>query len=191
MEAIENSSGLFREIERRFRIGVTHLREVGSTNDFASAKNPFYHGDLIVADYQSRGRGQRGNRWKGERGSNLLFTLIAIPDGITPEEQFYLSKITAVSLAETLLGYGIPATIKWPNDVYVGDKKIAGILIENDLMGPSICKSMIGVGVNLNQRTFDPDLPNPTSFLLEKGCEVPRQDFLSSFLDRFFRRWAL
>ena len=84
-------------------------------------------------------------------------------------EQFVLNEIASLSVVDFLSLHGIPARIKWPNDIYVGSKKICGILIENSLRGSGVSSSIIGIGLNINQRNFNVNLPNPTSMVLEKG----------------------
>ena len=125
---------------------------------------------------QSAGRGQRGNIWSSKPGENLTFSIVlkfSIPDAadeILPPlkafDQFILTEITSVSVVEFLFRHGIEAKIKWPNDIYVGSKKICGILIENSVRGSFLSSSIIGIGLNINQRNFDVNIPNPTSMAL-------------------------
>jgi len=163
---------------------IKHFQEVTSTNDEAGAPS-WNHGDVIWADYQTRGRGQRGNRWESAHGANLTFSIVLKPQDFPVENQFYISKIISLALVRALSGFGLQPTVKWPNDIYVGDKKMAGILIENDLLGYHIAKSIIGVGVNINQEIFDPELPNPTSFILSTGQPIDSADILKSILHHF------
>ena len=90
---------------------------------------------MVIADAQTAGRGQRGNSWESEPGKNLTFTLLHRPKGVLPREQFAISEATALAVADFLEENGISAAVKWPNDIYVGDRKIAGILIEHSLTG--------------------------------------------------------
>jgi BirA family biotin operon repressor/biotin-[acetyl-CoA-carboxylase] ligase len=153
---------------------INHFDEVISTNDTAAGKI-YGHGAVIRAEYQSGGRGQRGNRWASERGRNLIFSVVLQPQGVVVERQFYISKIVSVALVRALTDFGIGATVKWPNDIYIGNRKTAGILIENDLMGSGIARSVVGIGLNVNQMEFDPALPNPTSLALAAGREIDRE----------------
>lgn len=119
----------------------------------------------IRADYQTAGRGQAGNSWESEKGKNLLFSsLLRYPD-LQAAEQWRLSMLVAVVTREMLAQY-LPTealTIKWPNDIYYGDKKLVGILIENSLNGKNIGYSIAGIGVNVNQTTWRSSAPNPIS----------------------------
>ena len=121
---------------------------------------------VVAAREQTAGRGQRGNRWLSQAGENLTFSLVLKPSGLVAADQMQLTALAAVAVRSYLLSEGIPARIKWPNDIYVGDRKICGMLIENSLEGPRIRHSVIGIGLNVNQRTFPPGLLNPTSMAL-------------------------
>jgi BirA family biotin operon repressor/biotin-[acetyl-CoA-carboxylase] ligase len=169
---------------------ISRLDEVVSTNDTA-AQPHWKHGDVIRAEYQSGGRGQRGNRWASERGVNLMFSVVFQPRELAVENQFYLSKIVSIALVHTLADFGIEAAVKWPNDLYIGDRKTAGILIENDLMGSRIAKSIIGIGLNVNQLEFDPALPNPVSLALAVGRAVDREAVFDRFLNRLAAGYGL
>ena len=127
---------------------------------------------VVSALSQTAGRGQRGNTWSSAPGENLTFSILlkytndsATSPQLKASDQFIISEITALAVVEFLEKYGISAKIKWPNDIYVNDKKICGILIENSLRGEYLNSSIIGIGLNINQRNFDVNLPNPTSFV--------------------------
>ncbi len=167
-----------------------YLRETTSTNDDARSSS-YLHGDVIWAERQSAGRGQRGNVWISGEGLNATFSVVLEPDGLEARRQFLISQITALSLVEMLAEYGICAKIKWTNDIYIGDNKIIGVLIENRLSGSSIARSIIGVGININQLIFDPALPNPTSMLRERGDgeQIPRREVVESFC-RSLMKWC-
>lgn len=119
-----------------------------------------------AAEYQTAGRGQRGNKWLGEKSMNLAFSILFKPNNLKASEQFKISMISALGVCEYLKEYGVDAKIKWPNDIYVGDKKICGMLIENSIVADRLSLSVSGIGININQRSFDPTLPNPTSLSL-------------------------
>ncbi len=139
-----------------------------STND--EAQDPKYrHADLIRADEQTAGRGQRGHSWQSASGENLLCTLILEPQFLRAAQQFSLLEAVALGLADALSSLGLAPRIKWTNDMYVGDRKIAGVLIEHALCGVMLRRTVIGIGLNVNQMQFDPALPNPTSLCLETG----------------------
>lgn len=151
---------------------------LGSTND--EARNPLYReGDIVIAERQTAGRGQRGHTWESAEGKNLTFSLILEPTFLPINEQFLLSEVLALGLVDTFAEYGIEAKIKWTNDIYVGEKKIVGMLIENSLGGGTLARTIAGIGLNINQTEFDPSLPNPTSMALVAGCEFDREDVLS------------
>ena len=163
---------------------VIHIDETDSTNRWLKE-----HGEenlVVVADYQTAGKGCGTNTWESERGKNLLFSLLIHPEGITAKEQFFISEAVSVALCETLAPYTYnKVEIKWPNDIYVDDKKICGILIENHLQGSEIRDSIIGIGLNVNQREFRSDAPNPVSLYQLTGQETDREALLNTFLQTF------
>ena len=133
---------------------IHRLSEVDSTNNYASnllQRNLAENGTAIVADFQTAGKGQRGNNWFAQRGLNLTCTFIYFPDNLSLKEQFLLNCWVALSVSDVLTSFNIPNSIKWPNDIYVGHKKIAGILIETASMSDSITSVILGVGINVNQ----------------------------------------
>jgi len=146
---------------------------------------------LVVADEQTQGRGQQGNSWETERGKNLIFSLLCHPDFIPPPRQFLLSQCMALAIAQTLSQYVKEVTVKWPNDIYVGEEKISGTLIECDLQGKRIANCIIGVGININQTHFRSDAPNPTSLQLLTGKTIDREAVLSEVLRHFQHLYEL
>lgn len=147
---------------------------------------------------QSCGRGQRGNSWLSEPGKNLLFSIVLkYSDGLggstlTPPvqayDQFVISQLTSLAVVDLLSSHGIAARIKWPNDIYVGDRKICGMLIENTVRGKRLDTSIIGIGLNVNQRNFNVNLPNPTSMILarEENTDMDSEAFdLNELLEEF------
>jgi BirA family biotin operon repressor/biotin-[acetyl-CoA-carboxylase] ligase len=136
---------------------IIHLSSVDSTNNFAAtllSNQLCQNGTAILADAQSFGRGQRGNTWQSENGKNLLLSFIFKPDNLSVQRQHELTWATSLSILKTLGKFNIHAEVKWPNDVLVYGKKIAGILIENQITGDSISSSVIGIGLNVNQTDF-------------------------------------
>ena len=117
----------------------------------------------VTAEFQTAGKGQRGNTWEAERGKNLLFSFVLYPTFLEARRQFILSQIVSLSIKEELDRWSDEITIKWPNDIYWRDKKICGILIENDLSGHFIGRSISGIGINVNQEAFHSSAPNPVS----------------------------
>lgn len=143
------------------------LNEVDSTNDYLkerlSKSTPVKEGTVIMAVDQKRGRGQRGNSWVSEAGKNLTFSILLKPSFLTPDEQFYLNITISWSIVQALQPIlGDRLSIKWPNDIYVDEKKLGGILIENLISGSKWKESIVGIGINVNQNHFE-GLPNACS----------------------------
>ena len=146
---------------------IMWLERVDSTNDEARRHiSDIDNLSVVSALSQTAGRGQRGNTWTSNAGENLMFSIVLKSPALMAEDHFALNEIAALSVADFLSTYGIKAEIKWPNDIYVGEKKICGILIENSFRGKTISSSIIGIGLNINQRNFNVNLPNPTSMVL-------------------------
>lgn len=151
---------------------VIELASANSTNSWiaehaAELETP----SLVYALEQTAGRGQRGNSWESEPGKNLTASVMMVPEGIEPCRQFVISEAVALAVVDLLADYGLEAKVKWPNDIYVGDKKICGILIEHSLLGHTITRTIAGVGINVNQAVFRSDAPNPVSVLQLTGEE--------------------
>lgn len=123
--------------------------------------------------HSAKRSGQHGNKWSSQPGENLTFSIVIKDFRIKSNEQSAISQVTALSLTDFLESHEISAKIKWPNDIYVGDEKICGILIENALKGQEIDWSIIGIGLNVNQLTFPDNLPNPISMGLCNKNEYP------------------
>ncbi|MDR2979893.1 MAG: biotin--[acetyl-CoA-carboxylase] ligase [Bacteroidales bacterium] len=157
------------------------IPEVTSTNDYLSflirekkSKGIMVEEFTVVhTDRQTAGRGQKGNSWESNPTENILASFYLNPP-ISPRKQFYVNIFFALSVRKMLSNYVYSVKIKWPNDIYVHDKKIAGILIEHTLQGSQIGHTIAGVGINLNQTIFSKLLPNPTSVKLESGHENGR-----------------
>jgi len=142
------------------------IEQTASTNDLLRQmirENDLPEGFVVQTDFQTDGKGQTGNSWESAKGENLLFSMVLYPQNIHPTEQFLLSQLVSLGLKKTLDQYVDGITIKWPNDIYWNNKKIAGILIENVLQGKIIKHSILGIGLNVNQDTFKSDAPNPIS----------------------------
>lgn len=148
-------------------------------------------GSVVLAEKQTAGRGQAGNVWESEPGKNLTFSVVLYPDGIPANRQFLISQIVALSVKETLDAYVEDIRVKWPNDIYWRDKKICGILIENDLAGNVMYCSLVGIGINLNQEVFHSDAPNPVSLCQLTGQTYDKELVLDRFLDRLYAYYLL
>lgn len=145
---------------------------------------------LVVADHQTAGRGQQGNSWESERGKNLTFSLLCHPVFVKPSSQFLLSQCMALAVREALAPHVAAVQVKWPNDIYIGDKKISGTLIECDLQGGKISSCIIGVGVNVNQEVFLSDAPNPVSLQQLTGRQTDREALLQDIIRHFQHYYA-
>lgn len=138
----------------------------------------------VTAEYQTAGKGQRGNSWESERGKNLLFSFVLYPTFLKANRQFVLSQIVALSVKDVLQSVAKGFSVKWPNDIYWEERKIGGILIEHDLQDTRIARSTIGIGVNINQEYFVSDAPNPVSLKQITGYDYQRGMCLSDFMER-------
>ena len=146
---------------------------------------------MVVTDFQTAGKGQVGNSWESEAGMNLMFSLLLYPDFIPANRQFLISQIASLSVKETLDAYTDFIQVKWPNDIYWKDRKICGMLIENDLSGQLLYCSIIGIGLNLNQSLFRSNAPNPISLTQITGKKYDREEVLNRFLRIFFQYYCL
>jgi len=173
----------------RFNKDIIKIESLTSTNDFAkellSQKMPKADITSIEASEQTKGRGQKGNYWESEPGKNLTISLIVKPVTVKPEQQFYLSMTVSLAIGSCLSRFVDNVFIKWPNDIYINNKKICGILIENTLLNQSITTAIIGIGLNVNQIIFSSSIPNPTSLRKEKNTVFDLEEVKSLFFDRF------
>ncbi|HDZ41405.1 MAG TPA: biotin--[acetyl-CoA-carboxylase] ligase [Bacteroidetes bacterium] len=173
---------------------IIYREKVSSTNDLAAemlAANAAPEGTVIYAREQSMGRGRKGNAWISEAGKNLTFSVILLPCFLHADEQFMVSKIISLAICDLLEPYSGSISIKWPNDIYFKDDKIAGILIEASLEGNKIQSCIAGAGININQADFPEDLPNPVSLYIINKREYNTDTLLSDFsqiLDLWYGR---
>ena len=142
---------------------------------------------LVTTDYQTHGHGQVNTVWESARGENLLFSFLFRPEHIAAAEQFFLSEIACLAVAHTLDAYTEGISVKWPNDVYHHDRKICGMLLRHTLSGAQISATLVGIGLNLNQKQFVGDAPNPVSLRQIIGRPVDREEVLSRFAHHFDR----
>ena len=148
--------------------------ELPSTNDYIrhfSNEVNASEGLVVRARHQIAGRGQMGTTWESPAGSNLLFSFLLRPVWLPPDKQFYLSAVIATAVATTLkkLLPALPVSIKWPNDILVNQKKVAGILIENAIQGQQFTTAIVGIGLNINQTEFPGQLNHATSLAIQSG----------------------
>lgn len=140
---------------------------------------------LLHTDYQTAGRGQRGTVWESAPGENLLFGVVFRPTFLPAVQQFFLSEALALAVADAVRPYADGISVKWPNDIYWHERKLAGMLLEHTLRGNSIAHTVAGVGLNVNQSRFVGDAPNPVSLRQVVGHDVSRAALLESILQQF------
>jgi len=163
---------------------ITHIDETDSTNRWV--KDYGGEEDMVVwTDYQTAGRGCGTNSWESERGKNLLFSVLIHPTDIAVNRQFHISMAISLAICDALGQHIGDLSIKWPNDIYWRNGKIGGILIENTLQGTTIRRCIIGVGLNVNQRTFRSDAPNPVSLWQICEHETDPEQLLGDILQSF------
>ena len=173
---------------------IIRLEEVDSTNSILAAKyssRSLPEGSVVVASSQTKGRGQGQSKWQSEPGKNLTCSFIIYPEFVDPSKQFYISKTVSLAVADLVGLYTDKVAIKWPNDIYVNDKKIAGLLIENSIEKNAIKTSIIGIGLNVNQKEFPSSLPNPTSLLKLTKTKHDLEEILESLGNILEYRYSL
>ena len=177
---------------KRYDIKIERWAETASTNDILRAA-PTPSADamtIAVADFQTAGRGQAGNSWESERGKNLLFSVLTHPEGVAVADQYVLSMAGALALKAVLDTFTNDITLKWPNDIYWRDRKISGTLIETTVKGKTLERCIFGIGLNINQREFRSNAPNPVSLYNIIGVETPLADVLDAVIEHFAERYA-
>jgi BirA family biotin operon repressor/biotin-[acetyl-CoA-carboxylase] ligase len=145
---------------------IIRLQVTDSTNNYANNQIKSYdvaEGTVFLAYEQSAGRGQAGNFWESEPGKNLTFSIVLFPEFLEIRRQFMISKVVTLGIYSALNKHVDQLRIKWPNDIYAGNKKIGGILIENSVMSGLLQSSVVGIGLNVNQVHFRSSAPNPVS----------------------------
>ncbi len=174
---------------------IIRLTETTSTNTYAAkllmTEKPA-EGTIIFSVSQTEGRGQQGNIWESECGKNLTVSVILYPYFLKPEKQFALNKFVSLAVLDFVklhIPVNISPKIKWPNDIYVGNKKIAGILIENSIAGNSFEYVIIGIGININQEKFSSNAPNPVSLKLITGKEYDIENCLKELCVSLNKRY--
>lgn len=143
---------------------------------------------VVTADYQNAGHGQGQNKWESERGKNLLFSAKMPVPAIPANRQFLLSMAGALALKDVLEDYADGFSLKWPNDIYWKDSKISGTIIDTVISGKVIGQCIYGIGINVNQRVFTSDAPNPVSLCTVVGHDVDKEEVLEKFLQRLENR---
>ena len=178
---------------------IIHLVETTSTNQFlkenashlsSCQEKPFTASSeesitVVVADYQTAGKGQGTNTWESEKGKNLLFSILVHPTTLPIERQYILSEAAALSYKEVLDAYTEDISVKWPNDIYWQDRKVSGTLIETSLSKGVFKDFIIGTGINVNQKEFRSDAPNPVSLCQITGREIPLEEVQDRVVEKF------
>lgn len=168
---------------------IIHIDETDSTNQWLKEHiNDFEQPTVVLTEYQTAGRGCGTNKWESERGKNLLFSILIHPYGVRAHRQFRFSMAISLAICKALGQHIGDLSIKWPNDIYCRNGKIAGILIENTLVGKSVKDCIIGIGLNVNQREFHSNAPNPVSMWQICEEETDRESILQDIL-RYFEEY--
>ncbi len=171
---------------------LIELRSAASTNKIAAemlAAREVRHGAVILAHEQTAGQGQRGRSWISAPGQDLTFSMVVLPDGLRADKQFVLSRIAALAVHDVVVSaVKGEVKIKWPNDILVERRKIAGILIQNELVGENVSTSIIGIGLNVNNTALPEELL-ATSLALECGHTLDRWKLLSQFCEKLEHRY--
>ena len=169
------------------RYQIEHIPVLQSTNEYMQKlieNKDYAEGLVITTDYQEKGKGHGNNTWESQKGQNLLFSLLLKPSFIEPSGQFALTECISLALVRSLKKI-IPEktiTIKWPNDIYIDNMKVGGILIQNTIRGNEIANTIAGIGLNVSQLTFPSELPNPISIRQVTGHEHNRDEVLQTIL---------
>ena len=164
-----------------------------STNSYLKElahRQALEEGTVIVTGNQTEGRGQRGNAWESEAAKNITCSILLYPSFLPVRRNFLLSEAISLGVKETLDAYIDGIVIKWPNDIYYQEKKIAGILIENELMGNEFCLSVVGIGLNVNQERFLSDAPNPVSLKQITGKDWDTETLLRELVRNILHRYG-
>jgi len=140
---------------------------------------------VVRAEFQSKGRGQRDTVWYSSEGKNLLFSVLIKFQGVLAEDQFYLNCAVSLALLEALKSYELPdLRVKWPNDIMADNRKLAGMLIENSLISGQISYAIIGIGLNVNEEKFPPELPMAVSMYQILGKKSDRNNLLQELVEK-------
>lgn len=168
-------------------IPIIHLTKTSSTSTYLKSicsAIRLAEFTTVVSEFQTTGHGQANNSWESEDGKNILFSFVLYPNFCPANKQFHLSQLISLSIMEELQSFAKDFSIKWPNDIYWQDKKICGILIENELFGEMMQRCIAGIGININQTAFHSDAPNPVSLAQIIGREEDKRAILNSIMKR-------
>ena len=177
-------------------IGKTILKmdSIPSTNQYAQSmleSQRVNEGTVVQANYQTGGRGYGTNKWESEAGKNVLISIVLKPSFLQPKKQFFLSQVISLAVAEAVKDT-LPRNtvkVKWPNDIFCDDKKIAGILIENSIQGTTILHSVVGIGINVNQKNFSSPIKHATSMSIAADKEISLTKVMDILLKKIEYRY--
>ncbi len=173
---------------------LIELNETDSTNSYASRllyDGLPVEGTVIMARYQTIGRGQRGSAWESEPGKNLLVSYILYPSFILPARFFVLNQAISLGVYDCIRAFtSKQVAIKWPNDILVEDKKIAGLLLENAIRENRFVSCIAGIGINLNQQKFNQHNPPATSIINLESASVAPESVLEQ-LNKSIDKWYM
>ena len=173
-------------------MNIIHIETVDSTNTYLKRlidKEVLEEGTVIVTNNQTAGKGQRGNSWESEAGKNITCSMLLYPTFLPVQRFFLLSEVVSLGVKETLDAYTDRITIKWPNDIYHNERKIAGILIENGFIGNEFNLSIAGIGLNINQEHFLSDAPNSVSLKQITGKSYDTEVILEELSKNIFKKY--
>lgn len=172
-----------------------NIESIPSTNQYLFnliSEKEMSEGLVINTDNQTAGQGMGKNLWESEKGKNLSFSLLLKPDFLKPEKQFVITQIVSLAILNVCRRNldSEMVHIKWPNDIYVADKKIAGVLVQNIIKASSISDSVVGIGLNVNQEKFISDAPNPVSMIQLAGVNFSREKLLTELLEEIEQNYS-
>ena len=173
---------------------IIKLQTVDSTNNYATRliiSSVPEEWTIITAEEQLSGKGQKGNKWESEKGKNILFSIIVYPHFLKISDQFLLSKAVSLGIHDVISMFSESVSIKWPNDIYVDNSKISGILIENSISGLRINYSIIGIGLNVNQKIFLSEAPNPVSLCEILNKELNKEEIFEMIILSIYKWYLL
>lgn len=174
---------------------IIRLNETGSTNTYAKkllAENKITQSTCIITSSQTNGKGMHSNVWKTDANKNLTFSIICFPNFLHPSRQFQLNKAVSLSVIDLIKKF-LPndnMSVKWPNDIYIGTKKVGGILIETSVIGQKMNWVVVGIGINVNQQKFAEDLPQAASLFHFSKVDFKLDRLLDSYICFFHQRYA-
>lgn len=172
---------------------LVHVPECHSTNTLLREwldQKDLPEGTVVITETQTAGRGQRGNSWESAPGKNLTFSILFKPDFLEAKDQFYLTMVVSLAVAEAVRKFiDDPVAVKWPNDIMVGDRKVCGILIESTVQGTMVTDVIVGIGLNVNQSEFTQ--PHAVSLTMVAESELNPAEVLEEVLTSLESNYSL